>query len=325
MAYKRILVAVRDVTSVRAGTFAKAAALARASGGSVELFHPIVDPFALAAVPRTRVPPDADDPITAITVRARKRLERLLRSKSLAGIDASVHVEWDYPEHEAIVRRALKRRASLVVAAAKSRPAPARFLLGNADWELVRTCPCPLLLVKSDARWQKPAIVVATDPLHLHDKPAALDRRLLDEGKTLATLLGGTVHAFHAYLPPVAAIPITFGSSELAALSPEVEQRYHDEVRRAFARITERAGIPPARRHLKHGDVPSTLDDVVRRTGARIVVMGAVSRSGLKRLFIGSTAEHLLDRLRCDIVIVKPRGFKTPVPERPSVRRALPI
>ncbi len=38
---------------------------------------------------------------------------------------------------------------------------------------------------------------------------------------------------------------------------------------------------------------------------ADLVVMGAVSRSGIQRLFIGSTAEEVLDRLPCDVLIVK--------------------
>ena len=42
------------------------------------------------------------------------------------------------------------------------------------------------------------------------------------------------------------------------------------------------------------------------------VVMGAIARSGLKRLFIGSTAERVLDRLPCDLVIIKPLDFEVP-------------
>jgi universal stress protein E len=44
--------------------------------------------------------------------------------------------------------------------------------------------------------------------------------------------------------------------------------------------------------------------------------MGAVSRRGLDRLLIGSTAERTLDRLNCDVLVVKPRGFRTNVPRR---------
>ena len=41
--------------------------------------------------------------------------------------------------------------------------------------------------------------------------------------------------------------------------------------------------------------------------------MGAVARSGLKRVFIGNTAERLLNQLRCDVLVVKPAEFKARV------------
>ena len=37
--------------------------------------------------------------------------------------------------------------------------------------------------------------------------------------------------------------------------------------------------------------------------------MGAVSRSAIERWFIGSTAESVLEKLSCDVVVVKPAGF----------------
>jgi universal stress protein E len=49
---------------------------------------------------------------------------------------------------------------------------------------------------------------------------------------------------------------------------------------------------------------------------ADIVVMGAISRSGLKRIFIGNTAEAVLDALPCDVLVVKPGSFKTKIPRR---------
>jgi len=42
--------------------------------------------------------------------------------------------------------------------------------------------------------------------------------------------------------------------------------------------------------------------------------MGAISRSGLKRIFIGSTAEDVLERLPCDALIVKPPDFASALP-----------
>jgi hypothetical protein len=39
--------------------------------------------------------------------------------------------------------------------------------------------------------------------------------------------------------------------------------------------------------------------------------MGAVSRSAIKRFFIGNAAERALDRLSCDVLVVKPRSFRS--------------
>jgi universal stress protein E len=51
------------------------------------------------------------------------------------------------------------------------------------------------------------------------------------------------------------------------------------------------------------------------------VVAGAVSRSGLKRAFIGNTAERLLDDLPCDLLIVKPAQFPSAVARTPRGAR----
>ena len=74
--------------------------------------------------------------------------------------------------------------------------------------------------------------------------------------------------------------------------------------------------IPRTRRHLVGGSPDDAIDQVARRTRADIVVMGALSRSGLKRLFIGDTAERLLGELPCDILVVKPQQFVCHVPIR---------
>ena len=43
------------------------------------------------------------------------------------------------------------------------------------------------------------------------------------------------------------------------------------------------------------------------------VVMGTLARTGVAGLFIGNTAETVLNRLNCSVLAVKPRGFVSPV------------
>jgi universal stress protein E len=62
------------------------------------------------------------------------------------------------------------------------------------------------------------------------------------------------------------------------------------------------------------GSAVDLLSEEAERVRADIVVMGAVARSRLKRLFIGSTAERVLDHLPCDVLIVKPADFTSDLP-----------
>ncbi|HQW09371.1 MAG TPA: universal stress protein [Steroidobacteraceae bacterium] len=292
---RRILVAIGDPWQVPPGQLRKAVALAAAAGAHIELFHAI-------------------HPARADTVAAaRARMTRLAALKVLHGRDVRSCIAIDSPPHEAIVRRAEVIRADLVIAATASHGFGARLLLRNTDWELIRHTPCPVLLVKTGGNYRRAAIVAAIDPFHARAKPAGLDARLLGAATHLAHLLNGAAHAFHAYLPLVAALPGAMGQPVALTLPPEAEEVHSANVRRTFEQLAAHAGIPRGRRHLEMGDVPTRLEAVARRTGAGIVVMGAVSRSALKRLFIGSTAEHLLDRLPCDVLVVKPRQRSGPV------------
>jgi universal stress protein E len=85
------------------------------------------------------------------------------------------------------------------------------------------------------------------------------------------------------------------------------------QVQQQFDRVLRTTDIPRSRRHLIERHAIDAIQDVARDTHSSIVVMGAVSRSGLKRIFIGNTAQRLLDALPCDILVVKPRQFRARV------------
>ena len=46
---------------------------------------------------------------------------------------------------------------------------------------------------------------------------------------------------------------------------------------------------------------------------AGIVVLGTVGRTGLSAAFLGNTAEQVVDHLRCDLLVLKPEAYQTPV------------
>lgn len=101
-------------------------------------------------------------------------------------------------------------------------------------------------------------------------------------------------------------------------IPPEMEETHAERVRQGFDRVVNASGISRARRHLEMGPVDDELAKIVKSTRAGLVVTGAVSRSAWKRFLIGSTAERALDWLECDLLIIKPREFRSRVPRRTS-------
>ncbi len=77
--------------------------------------------------------------------------------------------------------------------------------------------------------------------------------------------------------------------------------------------LAQRHQIPENFVQIIEGDAAELLPHVASSRSSQIVVLGAVSRSAIGRALIGHTAERVLDELHCDVLIVKPPGFQTPV------------
>lgn len=314
---RHILVTIRELSRAPKSELRKAGALARAAGASLELFHVIDTPDPGVSWPDTVSADTIEAQRERIAARGRRRLEQFAGDEALRGLRVTCTTTWDYPPHEAIIRRAASSHADLVVALTRPHRPGARLVLRNTDWELIRYCPVPLLLVKSSRPYRRPAILAAVDPFHA--RPADLDLRLLAAGADFARLLHGNLHVFHSYMPLISVATMPTSTAPFVALPPEAEETHGRQISDVIGKLADSAAIPRARRHIHMGEVSAELRAAVGDTHAGVVVMGAVSRTGLARLFIGNTAERVLDKLACDVLVVKPRGFKSKVERRPAV------
>jgi universal stress protein E len=307
---RRILVALKGLDAKSLPTVLKAAQIARACGARLELYHGLDEPMytdvlglgsgGLPALERQ------------LQQRALRRLEAIADRLRAHSLRVTVAAEWDFPAYEAIVRRAVRIRADLIVAAAHAGRHTLPSLMRLTDWELVRLSPVPVLLIKDRHAYRHPAVLAAIDPSHAFAKPLKLDRSLLQIARRVSSGLRGTLHAVHTY---ARVSGITLPAVEI---TPEIQMQIEGESERIaranFERELRNSRIPRSRRYLLASDPVTGIAKAARTCRSAIVVMGAVSRSGLKRLLIGNTAERILDDLRCDILVVKPPGFRNRVP-----------
>lgn len=309
--FRSILAVITDPFSADQPAARKAAALARRSKARLILLNAFMFPQPVSDAPM-------DSPEQIIRSAVRQRRERILKmaaSWRRQGVKVKVVVEWDYPAHDAIIRVVQRERADLVVAHSHRHGRIARWVLANTDWELIRHCPCPVWFVRRAELPRSPKLLVAVDPFHAHAKPTGLDDRLLTAANGLAHVLGATVDVVHAYHAPLVAAT---GTITEPFRMPSAAYAARDGVERAkgmVCRLAERFDVDPDHCHLIEGDPSIVLARFASRQDADVLVMGAVSRSVVTRAAIGNTAERVIDGVDCDVLVVKPRGFKTSVPK----------
>jgi universal stress protein E len=290
----------------------KAAQLARALGAKVELFHAIAEPL-IVDVPALGTQ-GVDQIVAAERALHLKRLEAMAVDLRRDGLNVTAAAEWDFPAHEALVRRAHRIHADLVVAERHVTKHVAPWFLRFTDWELLRQSPVPVLLVKKEGKYSSPTILAAVDPSHAFAKTARLDGEILRTASALSSALRGQLHAVHTFVPDI----IGMSTRELSV--PDITARIAADAAKLAGRRLEKTlvsaregGVPASRRHLIARHAVDAIPQLARDIECDIVVMGALSRSGLKRFFIGNTAERLLDDLACDLLIVKPPAFSSRV------------
>src|SRR4051794_541586 len=102
---RRILVAIKDPTAKSLPAVTKGAQLARALGAHLDLFHGIATPLYVDAYSYDETIPE---------IERKTRTEKLQKLEVIAvklrqsGLQVSTSVAWDFPIHEAVVRRAIR-------------------------------------------------------------------------------------------------------------------------------------------------------------------------------------------------------------------------
>jgi universal stress protein E len=291
---RRILVAVKDPNAKSLSAVAKAAQLARGWDAELELFYGVgttrsnllssQDPSLVGDQPELHT--EILRPLEVIAARLRKH-----------GIKVTVSAACDLPVDEAIMRRARRVKADLIVAECHAGQCVAPGPPVLMDWTLLQKSRIPILLIKSARPYRHPIVLAAINPMHAFSKPTRLDEEVLRNSARLQRALRGTLHTVHAYLPQ---LPLAGGGVDAHA-------------KKGFERALHMTRIPHARCHLIEQPAPQAIAHVARETGSAIVVMGAVSRSGMLRACVGNTAEGVVNDVTCDVLVVKPRGFKSAV------------
>lgn len=305
MSEKRHILAIVEPENEPAIVARKAAWFARANGFGLTLIWcdadvgPLDGPFLVSNAAR--------DIARQIRAAQQQMVEELAEEIDDEGVPVAAQVLAERPIGDSLLSIIDHSKPAFVFKGTRYHDAAERSIFVDTDWQLMRGCSCPLWLVKRKFAEKRPTIVAAVDPMHTHDKPAALDTAIVEQAKMIAELASGDVHLFHAYQPMAglaAAANRTFKPVTLAA--EEIIDELREEHQQKLNDLAASCGIDAEHTHQLSGVPREVLPAFVRSINADLVVMGTQARWGLKRAVIGSTAERVLDHLPCDTLLVKP-------------------
>ena len=243
----------------------------------------------------TLVHVDGEPPGLASITRARqlRDLRRMANALALPQ-QADVRVAGGEPADE-IVELAGRLDAELVVLGSRGRREIGSALLGSVSSAVMRSAPCPVVVVPPDAllpsELEDPSIVCGVEG-------SDRDGAVLGLADDLRRRLGGTLHAVHAFDPS----PVAAGAGGMAPpLMPELDETAQLRLSRALresgvdARGTV-VSLPPA----------LALRRVADDECAALIVVGCRDRGKVASVLLGSVAIQLAADASCPVVVLPP-------------------
>jgi len=225
-----------------------------------------------------------------------------------------------------VVREVLRAGRDLVVKPAGGQGSGYGRLIGSNDMHLLRKCPCPVWLIKLTEDRSYRSILAAVDfdeddEDDENDVTEALNRQILELSVSLADTERSRLHVCHAWYPPYENMmrnQAGMSDEEVDAYVDAVKSDHQRRLESLMSQAKEWSGhevyeaVRP-KTHLERGIPRWAIPSLAQKLHADLVVMGTVARAGISGLFIGNTAENILDQLDCSVLAVKPPGFVSPV------------
>jgi nucleotide-binding universal stress UspA family protein len=251
------------------------------------------------------------DALATIERQYHEQLEQLVQPVRDAGLDVETVVAHGSTFIE-VIRTATQRGHDLVIKTVSSEGIFHRTFFGSVDMHLLRKCPTPLWLIKPDEPETFRRILVPLDPNMENGIKHDLGMNLLKLATSLAEIDRAEMMIVHAWR-----------ACEEEKLKKHMEPNQFEEYLHQWKEASSKRtwkflsssglDIKPNAIHLVQGEPGFVIPKFAKDHNADLLVMGTLGRLGQHGMFIGDTAERILDRIECSVLAIKPAGFVSPV------------
>ncbi len=218
------------------------------------------------------------------------------------GYEVTTHQAWHESFHETIIKVQQAESCGLVIKQHFPESPLKRALLTPDDWKLLRYCPCPVLIAKTNRPWTEGSILAAVDVGNSSAEHKTLHANLISNAYEVAAIAKAKLYVFTAHPTPMLS-----ASDPTFQLRETIEARYREQCA-SFAKEFE---LDDGQMIVKEGPADVLIPEMAKQLDAVVTVIGTVARTGISGALIGNTAEVVLDAVETDVLILKPQNVIT--------------
>lgn len=234
-----------------------------------------------------------------------QRLDYLNQLKSeveAENISVTTQVVWERKMQRAVIQACEDLNPDLVVKRISHSASSINPFNMPVDWQLLRKCPAPLLLIR-EQNWNFTAPILAAVDAASEDKNVqTFNQHIIAYAKLLSRLTETTPHVATTHISPAMDNAINIPGFDLDDLREKVSNLNQQKLESLLVE----QNIPKQNQHAIEGLAEERLPKLAEAIGSQIIVMGTIGRRGIKGALMGNTAERVLSHLPCEVLALKP-------------------
>lgn len=181
--------------------------------------------------------------------------------------------------------------------------------LDPVDLKLLRKCPCPVWIVAPGSPHALRTVLAAVD-VSAPEADPGFQSSIIRSAGGAAARDGADLHVVHVW--QVAAEHLLrrhLPGGQVEAIVRDTRRSAES----AVAQLLHTAEESDATVHVLRGEPPAAIARTAQQIEADLIVIGTVARTGLRGVIMGNTAELVLRSVECEVLVLKPEGFVSPL------------
>ena len=242
----------------------------------------------------------------AILAHYQKLLQNLQQRAESFAVETSIELVWQQNWQQAVVDATGNRNFHMIFKTSQVHKLAERSDT-TADWALLRASTCPVLLMHHNSSWANRRVLAAINLASEDEAHQLLNEKILAMAHSFQNEYGADVHYVNAINRETTAHPSGTEDDEdllFCVLPADFADRGSKKPQVSETMLRQHCAADAAHIHLQQGDPVDVILAEAEKLAADLIIAGTIARTGIKGRILGNTAEKLLDRIHCDLLVL---------------------